>query len=139
MNPGEFVRWNGRSVRALMIKCRYQDGYEAIIGPDSPDYALAVAALQALVLPKPTVPLAGVHPGVGLRWCGEEEAFGWVGAGTSRQYLYRFRDGQVEYLSECGEWIHFGVDMDAIFEASRRYERERGCAYVSDKPWTHQS
>jgi hypothetical protein len=88
-----------------------------------PDFALAVAALQALIQPKPTVPFAGVHPGVGLRWCGEEEAFGWVGAGTSRQYLYRFRDGQVEYLSECGEWIHFGVDMDAIFEAGRRYER----------------
>ena len=51
MKPGEFVRWNGRSVRALMIQCRYQDGYEAIIGPDSPDYALAVAALQSSIRP----------------------------------------------------------------------------------------
>jgi hypothetical protein len=127
MKPGEFVGSDGLVygvIQAIRVFEMAHGGHSAgVVCIDHPDFAAAVAALQALIQPKPTVPFAGVHPGVGLRWCGEEEAFGWVGAGTSRQYLYRFRDGQVEYLSECGEWIHFGVDMDAIFEAGRRYER----------------
>jgi hypothetical protein len=149
MKPGEFVRWNGRSVRALMIQCRYQDGYEAIIGPDSPDYALAVAALQSLIRPSMD-PMAGRV--LAMReegWkpgfvCSPDMPNEEVPLSPLRRMRF-YRDGGWDLMGmrPSGTWAPTDECGPSIvllaFEAGRRYERERGCAYVSDKPWTRQS
>jgi hypothetical protein len=126
MNPGEFVE----AKKSYSIECfDGEDWYK--VNRTHPDFAAAVAAMQALIQPKPTVPLAGVHPGVGLRWCGEDGP-------------YRFIANEREYEVAADGWLTTnrtlaGCTIQTIFEAGRRYERDRGCAYVSDKPWTRQS
>jgi hypothetical protein len=131
MKPGEFVGVDGQVDTALIYLLSV-----GTIEPDHPDFPAAVAALQALIQPKPTVPLAGVHPGVGLRWCGEKEPFEWT-IGNKR---YRMHDGiPQEFWGPVANWVWAGERADAFVQAGRRYERERGCAYVSDKPWTRQS
>jgi hypothetical protein len=120
MKPGEFVRWNGRSVRALMIQCRYQDGYEAIIGPDSPDYALAVAALQSLIRPSMD-PMAGRVLAMREEGDGPHE---WRAGGV--HYRWNEELQRVEVHKEAGGWEMGWNHPSQAFEAGRRYERERG-------------
>jgi len=72
---GEFVGVDGTIYSVVGCRVHVTKFGFKTIDPYHPDFATAVAALQALIQPKQAVPLAGVHPGVGLRWCGEEEAF----------------------------------------------------------------
>lgn len=125
MKPGEFVGTDGLVygvIQAIRVFEMAHGGHSAgVVCIDHPDFALAVAALQALIQPKQPVTLAGVHPAVGLRWCGEEE-FGWVNGLVP----YRLFGGRVEYrpYADVG-WIYNNA-ADAAFNAGREYERERG-------------
>lgn len=122
MKPGEFVGADGRMFEVELVRGHtVPRGLTATFYPFNPDFPAAVAALQSLVRPS-------LDPRSGRVLAMREGGpFEWEGRGTNPTYRYRWRAGRVEYLSSYGDgWVHFGHDIDAVFEAGRRYERERG-------------
>jgi hypothetical protein len=141
MKPGEFVGVK----KSYSIECfDGEDWYT--VNRTHPDFATAVAALQALIQPS-------LDPRAG-RVLAMREA---NAARHGEEFVYLSDDWRMRFYDRadhfCGPWDlerrmrddwHVGVEPGPsialmAFEAGRRYERERGCAYVSDKPWTHQS
>lgn len=116
---GEFVGKNGR-YRAWRVGCIRGEGDGAFFIPfEHPDFPAAVAALTEL-LPKPSV-----HPAVGLRYCGEEEAFDWA-AGDDR---FRYEDGVIKWwtpIARGGDGRKREAPMLHCFNAGREYERRQG-------------
>ena len=107
LKPGEYVGADGLRRRAhLHYSVEHGEDWlwpvQDRVLPDDPDFPAAVEALQKLV----------------------PEPFEWV-SGVNGIH-YRYHNGHVECCVR-GVWT-FSLDDDAVFEAGRRYERERGHA-----------
>jgi hypothetical protein len=97
----EFTNHNGILVHPEIYTYDYQGNTVDHVLPNHPDFPAAVEALKALV----------------------PEPFEWV-SGVNGIH-YRYHNGHVECCVR-GVWTFKSLDDDAVFEAGRRYERERG-------------
>jgi hypothetical protein len=128
MKPGEFVGVK----KSYSIECFDGEGWYTV-NRTHPDFPAAVAALQSLIRPS-------LDPRAGRVLAMREEGDGpheWRAGGI--HYRWNEELQRVEVHKEAGGWEMGWNHPSQAFEAGRRYERERGCAYVSDKPWTYQS